>query len=122
MLRRLVSSRAIARSPTRLAVQPMRTPPHAARGFVSTVSGARAASSRQPASATLRVAEFASRAADVSPAALANELLDLLRSIDAPLLDATERGSPAKQKRLAVHSLGPTRDRDEALAIFLPRF
>ena len=117
MLRRLVSSRAIARSPTRLAVQPMRTPPHAARGFVSTVSGARAASSRQPASATLRAAEFASRAADVSPAALANELLDLLRSIDAPLLDATERGSPAKQKRLAVHSLGPTRDRDEALAV-----
>ena len=117
MLRRLVSSRAVARSPTRLAVQPMRTPPHAARGFVSTVSGARAALSRQPASATLRAAEFASRAADVSPAALASELLDLLRSIDAPLLDATERGSPAKQKRLAVHSLGPTRDRDEALAV-----
>jgi hypothetical protein len=35
----------------------------------------------------------------------------LLRSIDAPLLDATERGLYAKQKRLALHSLGPTRDR-----------
>ena len=77
---------------------------------------------RAGAPRTVLVAAFASRASKrppppPSPTALASDLLELLGDIGAPLLDAAERGSPASQKRLAVHSLGPTRDRDEALAV-----